>query len=196
MAKQVNMAEGESRESIRGQYERFGVQAFYERAGSSYRNPHEPSIREALRQSVDRWQPDFRNVLALACGSGEVTLALLEADSAHGAHSTGIDPYTGAAYFERTGQQAEAIMFEQISTGILADRRYSLIVCSFALHLVEKSRLPLVAYQLSLIAPALLILTPHKRPVLRPEWGWQMAGELSANRIRARFYQSTSVVGG
>src|SRR5258708_38489137 len=123
MAKQVNMAEGESRESIRGQYERFGVQAFYERAGSSYRNPHEPAIREALRQSVDRWQPDLRSVLDLACGSGEVTLALRETG---GATVTGIDPYTGAAYFERTGQQAEALAFEQISTGILAERCYSL----------------------------------------------------------------------
>src|SRR5258708_36597526 len=134
-----------SGESIRGNYERFGVQAFYERAGDSYRNPHEPAIREALKQSLERWQPELNNVLDLACGSGEVTLALREAD---GAHIIGIDPYTGAAYFERTGQQAEAITFEQISMGILVERRYSLIVCSFPLHLVEKSRIPLVAHQL------------------------------------------------
>src|SRR5260221_7619003 len=181
----------DSGKSIRGNYERFGVQAFYERAGDSYRNPHDPAIREALKQSLNRWRPEQDNVLDLACGSGEVTLALREAD---GAHITGMDPYTGAAYFARTGQQAEAVTFEQISTGLLADRRYSLIVCSFALHLVEKSRLPLVAYQLSLIAPALLILTPHKRPILRSEWGWQVAGELSANRVRARFYRSTITV--
>src|SRR3712207_7013812 len=42
-------------------------------------------------------------------------------------------------------------------------RDYSAIVCSFALHLVEPSRLPALAIQLSLVGAALLTLTPHKR---------------------------------
>jgi len=169
---------------------RLGVQAFYERTGSRYRNPHEPAVREALHQSLVRWQPDLNNVLDLACGSGEATLALRQTGCTN---ITGMDPYTGSAYFERTGQNAEALTFEQISTGLISDRRYSLIVCSFALHLVAESRLPLVAYQLSLIAPALLILTPHKRPILRAEWGWQIVDELIVDRVRARFYRSDKV---
>ena len=63
-------------------------------------------------------------------------------------------------------------------------------MCSYALHLLEPSRLPQLVYQLSRVAGALLVLTPHKRPVLRPEWGWTLAGESVIQRVRARGYQS------
>jgi hypothetical protein len=62
-------------------------------------------------------------------------------------------------------------------------------VCSFALHLVALSRLPGLAAQLSSIGTALLVLTPHKRPQLRPEWGWLCADELLIERVRARYYR-------
>jgi hypothetical protein len=52
------------------------------------------------------------------------------------------------------------------------------------------SRLPRLAYQLSQVSGALLVLTPHKRPDLRPEWGWQLAGEMVVERVRARLYRS------
>ena len=75
-----------------------------------------------------------------------------------------------------------------MAAGGLEGRAYSLIVCSFALHLLALSRLPRLAYQLSRLAPALLVLTPHKRPELRPDWGWQLSGELRVARVRARLY--------
>jgi len=173
--------------SIRGQYEHYGVQGFYERSGKTYRNPHEASIHEVLRHAVERWHPDLTHVLDLACGSGEVTLALGE----FGCRTIdGIDPYTGQAYRERTGKIAEGYVFEQIAAGAIADRVYSLIVCSFALHLVAESRLPTLAYQLSLIAPTLIVITPHKRPQLREDWGWSKRDEFVLDRVRARLYQS------
>jgi 2-polyprenyl-3-methyl-5-hydroxy-6-metoxy-1,4-benzoquinol methylase len=175
-------------DSIRAEYERHGAQQFYERSGGQYRNPHEPAIERVLRAAVTKWSPDSGRVLDLACGSGEVTLVMrsLGAGTVHG-----IDPFTADAYRERTGAEAERLTFEEIAAGALASRRYSLIVCSFALHLVEPSRLPTLAYQLSRVAGSLLILTPHKRPVLKPEWGWQMVGEIVIERVRARYYRST-----
>jgi hypothetical protein len=67
-----------------------------------------------------------------------------------------------------------------------------LIVCSFALHLVEVSRLPTVAFQLAQIADTLLILTPHKRPNLKAEWGWKLDSELLETRVRARLYRTSN----
>ena len=174
--------------AIRAAYEQYGVEGFYQRFGDSYRNPHERAIRATLRAAVARWDLPLDHVLDLACGSGEVTLPLCELGCAA---IDGIDPYTYQAYAERTGYAAEQITFEQIAAGALADRSYSTIICSFALHLVALSRLPALTTQLSLIGTALLVLTPHKRPQLRPEWGWQCADELMIERVRARYYRRT-----
>jgi hypothetical protein len=172
-------------DSIRAAYEKHGAREFYEQSGARYRNPHEPQIRRSLERAVQTWRPDLSRVLDLAAGSGEVTLALrdLGAGSVEGA-----DPYTADAYQARTGNTAEQFSFEDIAAGVLAGRRYSLVACSFALHLCEPSRLPAVAYQLSLVANSLLILTPHKRPHLRPEWGWRLVEEQVVERVRCRYY--------
>jgi SAM-dependent methyltransferase len=174
--------------AIRAAYEQYGVEGFYQRFGDSYRNPHERVIRATLRAAVARWDLPLDRVLDLACGSGEVTLALRELGCAT---IDGIDPYTHQAYAERTGQAAERITFEQIAAAALAGRSYGTIVCSFALHLVALSRLPALMTQLSLLGSTLLVLTPHKRPLLRPEWGWRCADELLIERVRARYYRPT-----
>ena len=176
--------------SIRGQYERHGSAAYYRRQGSTYHNPHEPVVREGVLRSLRMWSPGLSHVLDLAAGSGEATLVLREAGASR---IDGIDPYTHAAYLARTGQAAEQMTFEQIAAGGLVGRSYSLIVCSFALHLCEISRLPGVCSQLAAVAAALLVLTPHKRPVIEPAWGWSLQGEQVWQRVRCRFYLSRFV---
>lgn len=173
--------------SVRAGYEALGVRGYYQRHGARYRNPHEPAVQQALAAAVAAWQPDLSRVLDLACGSGEATLAL----RALGAQAIeGVDPFTAEAYQARTGQPALALSFEAVAGGALEGRRYSLIVCSYALHLLAPSRLPQLAYQLSRLAPALLVLSPHKRPHLRPEWGWRLEGERVVERVRTRLYRS------
>jgi SAM-dependent methyltransferase len=173
--------------SIRSQYQARGVRGFYAEAGADYRNPHEPQLRRCIESALRTWRPDLGRVLDLAAGSGEATLALRELGAAH---VDGIDPYTAAAYLARTGQPAETFTFADVAAGALAGRRYSLVVCSFALHLCEPSRLPAVVQQLSLVSDGLLILTPHKRPVINRQWGWGLVGELVVERVRARLYRS------
>jgi hypothetical protein len=174
-------------DSIRGEYGRRGVRAFYEESGAGYRNPHEPQVRACIRSAVTTWRPDLSHVLDLAAGSGEATLELRDLGAAR---VDGVDPFTADAYAGRTGSPAERLTFEQIAAGTLAGRRYSLIVCSFALHLCEPSRLPVLAQQLTLASDSLLVLTPHKRPVIRTEWGWELAGERVVERVRARIYRA------
>ena len=178
---------GQQPPAIRHAYETHGVESFYRTQGGQYRNPHEPQIRHCLEVVMREWKPDTSSVLDLAAGSGEVTIAL---------HELGvkpvdaIDPFTHKAYEERTGRPAGRESFEQIATGAVAGRHYSLVVCSFALHLIEESRLPQVCYQLSTIADQLLVLTPHKRPQIRGEWGWELTNEMVVQRVRARLYRS------
>lgn len=175
--------------AIRHEYQAAGVEGFYRRRGSAYRNPHEPQIGRSLEIAARDWRLDLTHVLDLAAGSGEVTLALREV----GATSIdGIDPYTHAAYEQRTRTPATRETFEQIAAGGLAGKHYTLIVCSFALHLVEPSRLPRLAFELSRIGQSLLILTPHKRPHLDPRWGWSLEREMVLHRVRTRLYRLTS----
>lgn len=173
--------------AIRKGYEEYSVKGFYEKFGDEYRNPHEAAIGQILQISVKNWQLDLHQVLDLACGSGEVTLILHDLGAEN---IDGIDPYTYNAYLKRTGKIAETYTFEEIADGILSDRYYSLIVCSFALHLVAESRLPTLAYQLSQIADSMVIITPHKRPELKAEWGWIWLDEILLERVRSRLFSS------
>jgi SAM-dependent methyltransferase len=175
--------------AIRKAYEKYGVKAFYQNFGDSYRNPHEATIFKIIQAVNSTYQIDFKKVLDLASGSGEVTLALKALGYTN---VDSVEPYTFNAYFERTGKRADKYRFEEIEQGILSDRRYNIIICSFALHLAEPSRLPTLSYQLSRIAPSLLIITPHKKPHIKPEWGWTLLNELMLERVRARLYKSNS----
>jgi hypothetical protein len=173
--------------AIRHEYESHGVGGFYKSRGGEYRNPHEPTVARTIEIAAREWRLDLLSVLDLAAGSGEATLALRDAGARH---IDAVDPYTFEAYENRTGLSASRESFEQIAQGALAGRSYSIIVCSFALHLIELSRLPQVCMQLSLISPALLVLTPHKRPQIREDWGWTLDREMVVQRVRSRLYRS------
>jgi hypothetical protein len=181
-------ADGErSDDSIRARYERHGADVYYREHATDYANPHEPEVRQCIEMAASRWPLDLSRVLDLAAGSGEATLALRDIGARE---IEACDPYLFDLYERRVGQPCERFSFEDIGAGALAGREYSLIVCSFALHLVDASRLPMVCLQLGLIAPALLVITPHKRPEIREQWGWELGEEFVWARVRARWYRS------
>lgn len=165
---------------IRSQYEKYGVTPYYQTHGATYRNPHEGRVRLALQAAQGAWHLDTTRVLDLACGSGEATLAL------NPQASVGVDPYTHAAYAARTGQQARRLTFEAVAGGALAGERFSLVVCSYALHLLQASRLPLLGVRLAELAPVLVIVTPNKRPVMA--WPWVLDAQLTIERTHVRKY--------
>lgn len=181
---------------IRGGYEALGVDLFYRLRGGLYRNPHEETVRRVVIEALRRDGVIPLSALDLACGSGEVTRILAELGVGK---IDGVDPYTGSAYLERTGSEAIRLTFEQVALGGLAGRSYGLIVCSFALHLVERSWLPRLLHSLAGLITSertrLLVITPHKRPEIRPEWGWVMQHEFLIDRVRGRIYQPQLLIG-
>lgn len=169
---------------------RAGVEGYYREHGAQYRNPHEPQLTAALRAAVERWQPDLSAVLDLACGSGEAARAL---EACGAAPVMGCDPSTGEAWQRRMGRPCLRERFEDIASGAFSGRRWSLIVCSFALHLCPESRLPALIWSLSQCADHLWVVTPHKRPVLREDWGFALGAELVVERVRVRQYGRTGL---
>ncbi len=172
--------------ALRPLYDQLGAEGYYTAHGAAYRNPHEAIIAGLLTEAAQARETPPASVLDLACGSGEATLALR---AAGWARLTGCDPHTGAAYRERTGCQAETWSFADIAGGVLTERPFDLVVCSFALHLCEISRLPAVLSALAQVSPELWILTPHKRPDIRPGHGWTLASETLRDRVRLRVYR-------
>jgi hypothetical protein len=57
------------------------------------------------------------------------------------------------------------------------------------MHLIDESWLPSLLFQFSQISDCLLIVTPHKRPEIKAEWGWTLEDEFVIEKVRARFYR-------
>jgi len=164
-----------------------GVDRHYQTHALDYRNPHEPIVHDLLLRASRELQVDWSAVLDLAAGSGEVTRGV----AAFASNVTAIDPFTHAGYARATCRPCRELSFEQIARGALDAERFSVVVCSFAMHLCPESVLPTLCLALARVAPTLLILTPHKRPAVRPEWGWALSHELMDHRVRLRQYRST-----
>jgi len=177
-------------EKISDKYRAMGVEKFYRQEGSTYRNPHEFAIRDLLMRALSKIDTSG-HMLDLACGSGESTLVMEQCGFWQ---IDAIDPYTHEAYRERTGRKAAELTFEQIADGCLClpGHEYDAIVCSFAMHLVDESRLPKLCYQLSTVSDHLIVITPIKRPEVRAEWGWSMESETMKHRVRCRIYRSSN----
>ena len=95
------------------------------------------------------------------------------------------------AYEDQTGHPCQQLTFEQIATGALHDQSYSHVGCSFAMHLCPPSQLPALLLELSQIAAQLMILSPHKRPIIRDGWGWRLLDSFTEQRVHVRLFEST-----
>lgn len=171
-------------ESIRQKYQDFGVDNFYKNYANEYINPHEPIIKKSLIYINDNWNIDFSNVLDLAAGSGEVTKTLMELGYDN---IEGLDPYTYKLYEERTGKFCHRMSFDDIMKGNL-QKNYSCIICSFALHLADVSKLPMIIWNISQMTKNFIILSPHKKPIIKEEWGMKLKKSVEIDRIKIRYF--------
>ena len=101
-----------------------------------------------------------------------------------------VDPYSFKFYEKETNKKCEPISFDDIIKGELDNKKYSTIICSFALHLLETSKLPIFLYKLTQISNQLLILSPHKRPEIKEEWGWELQNEITIEKVRTRLFNN------
>lgn len=185
---------------MRQNYTTFGVIGYYKNiVSSTYRNPHFPGIVHGCRKGMDMYvsleNKKSISVLDLACGSGEATVAV-EAWM----HQSGVsgeieaaDPYTHSAYLERTGKIAMSFSFQDIADGLI-EHYFDVCILSFAAHLIKPSMLFITLYQLSQKCKYLLVLSPHKKPVIVEKYGWILVYECMADmRVRTRLYKSLNI---
>lgn len=176
----------ESVTAIRTEYEDLGVEDFYKQKGSDYINPHLKYIEESIKTIVDGGTVDLSKVLDLASGTGEVTnilndLGYYDIDAT--------DPYLFKEYEENTGYKCMKYSFLDIQQGKLKIKKYSAIICSYGLHLADKSILHDLFWELSMISDYLIIISPNKRPEVSED-SWELVNEFKNVKSKIRIYTS------
>jgi hypothetical protein len=174
-------------DSVRSKYQKYGVKNFYQFNYEQYNNPHEPIIQKSIKFVNDNWDVNFSKILDLAAGKGEATKILLKLGNNN---IDAVDAYSCKYYEDETNRKCSTISFNDIINGILDNKHYTIIVCSFALHLLETSKLPTFLYKLSQISDQLLILSPHKKPEVKEEWGWSLQNEMMVDKVRTRLFNN------
>lgn len=186
--------------SVRLGYEKYGVDEYYITHRDTYKNPMSDIVAELVKYGELNWGYGKR-VLDLCCGSGEVTLSLCGVKESSGLRETGglreldgleilgFDPYTCALYEKNTNKKCLKGSFDDIISGRLGVYRFDTIICSFALHLCEESKLDSLLWQLSLICANLVIITPHKRPDCNGI-AFELVDSYKKDRVTIRLYHS------
>lgn len=151
--------------AIRNEYAESGVEAFYLLNGETYTNPHEAQVSALIKKNAHKL--DCSCVLDLSCGGGEVTRTL---QALNYENIIGSDPFTFLLYEKLTCKKCFNFTFDDLVRGkhlnVWYEKQFSTIICSFALHLQpEKKLYPLVS-ALFFLTDTLLVITPHKRPIL------------------------------
>jgi SAM-dependent methyltransferase len=156
--------------AIRNEYADLGVENYYRHYGHAYENPHTAYIKTLLVQNQHRI--DYRRVLDLAAGGGEVSLIL----RGLGFEETiGCDPFTKQLYEQNTQKPCLPFSFADIIKGKLppfpplsedSNEAFSSIICSFAMHLCPEKQLFALTTQIFSMTQNIIIITPHKRPAL------------------------------
>lgn len=175
----TNDIEKTQKYSIREYYEKYGIDNYYKNNAKTYNNPH-IKIIESLVAEISRYLRGMK-LLDLCCGTGEIT-NILSNENIKGA-----DPYTFEIYKERTDKYCYPFSFKDIAMGKLTET-FDAVICSYGLHLCEKSLFPVVLWQLSRISETLIVITPNKKPDCRTS-GWVLLNEMIKDRVRLRIYQ-------
>ena len=173
---------------IRNNYQKFGVQNYYKNVKHEYKNPHLSYIEESILKIINDYNIDFSKVLDLACGTGEITTILKEYNINN---VIGLDPYLYKEYNKNTNNKCLQLSFEDIQKGKL-DIKFSTIICSYALHLCEKSILPDVLWNLSLISKNLIILSPNNKPEINDN-SFILVDNFKIEKCKTRIYESINL---
>lgn len=117
-------------------------------------------MRQLLHNNKERI--NYNQSFDFCCGGGEVSMALKDLGYTNTIAS---DPFTQAAYAKNINKNCLDYTFMDIIKGKLTGV-YTSIICSFAMHLCPEKQLYSLVWQLFNHTNSLIIITPHKRPIL------------------------------
>jgi len=171
---------------IRANYTKHGVKDYYKAVGNNYTNPHSDDIEKAM-DIIFNGEAEFNATLDLSCGTGLITDILMEKGITD---IIGCDPYLNKEYTENTTRDSISLSFNDIHQGKLFGRRYNTIVCSYALHLIEPSRLNQVLWNLCIVSDYLVLLSPNNKPFINDDDSYELIDQGKEGKCKYRVYKS------
>lgn len=192
--------------AIRNIYEAIGAEAYYKNHGSKYRNPHFATLNEVLPAMLDSMLVPALGAsegmaalefscLDFCCGSGEFTQILDIWCQKKGAKCTitGADPFTREAYSKATNRVARDWSFASVCDGVLDDEgaTFDLVVISYAIHLLDPSRMYSFFNAMANHSKYMLIISPTKnKGLVSSAHGWEATGYETNRKVHLRLYRS------
>ena len=169
--------------NVRNEYKRVGsADKFYQNFSSDYKNPHKDIIIKLLEDFMFFKRKDIK-IMDLSCGDGLVTEYLKNKGFVN---IFGVDPYFKDIYEDKTKKKCYKKDFKTLPLSNEIPE-CDLVICSFAMHLCDKSMLPALLYKLAELSKEMIIITPHKRPEINLIW--KLESEALKDKVRLRSYK-------
>ena len=170
------------KESIRDQYSKMGVSTYYKKHKNDYINPHESRVQSCLNWTIDKI--DIGIFLDLACGNGEVSGYLKNKGYTN---FKGCDPYFMEIFKNKFNTECYDLRFEDISKNSLPEK-FDTIICSYAIHLCNKTYFNNLLWNLSINCKNLVIISPSKYPII--EKYFTLMDSTIIDRTHCKIYKS------
>ncbi len=160
---------------------------YYINHGNSYSNPHQNSIEKIVKDVVTTFFTIQHSYLDLGCGGGQVSMAL---NSIGCKNVVGLDPYTTSLYKKNCPFPILAHSFQDVAYNKIQLDNCDVVIASFSLHLCPLHDLKLLCINLALVCQWLVIISPHKNPILTDDCGFKLVEFFKSDRIHVRIYKS------
>ena len=172
--------------SIRDEYLKSSPSDYYSKNAINYKNPHSERVIKALDFIIGKI--DIGNFLDLGCGNGLVSEYLLSKGLDQ---FKGCDPYFYKIFSDKLKKECYNLSFEDISKNGIKDK-FKTIICSYSIHLCDKSYLNNLLYNLSIISENLVIISPSKFPIINENY-FKLNYKNIIDRTHIRIFKSNNI---
>lgn len=171
--------------SVTEQYRDIGVNQYYSQFSETYENPHEKFVVKCLESTFN---PEWKSVLDLACGNGLVSKWVHRNHNAN--LIVGCDKFMSERYKKETGFDCYDLTFEEMTQDVTSiQKQFDVVICSYAIDLLDKSYIGALAWQLATIAKNVILIRPNNH-VLDIHGCWHLEALIKHGKSRATVYSN------
>lgn len=141
-------------------YEKHGVSGYYSSHAADYDNPHKSSVAQLLNMV----HVSGETGIDLCCGNGLITMLLPHINW------LGVDPFMNDQYEKATGKKCIKSPIKDIISGRTSLPMCDVVVCSYAIDIIEQSYLQPMMFVLSNVSNTFITIRPNKKEIQNNAW--------------------------